>query len=164
VESNRNLAHAPEPEARGPLQNLCELRRKRAAGGLLAISASTFPALRTLLLGLLLRTDRWRSCRWLWRLWPTRGILAFRWLRRVGPQQAVFERRPIETADDGGHLIGGRRFDKCEALRFLRFVITDYFDAVGHQIFGGQPLLDVISGDPRGQIAQKNGKAHSVII
>ena len=47
-----------------------------------------------------------------------------------------------------GHFVGGGSFDKREALRFLRFVIADHFDGVGHQIFGGEPLLDVIGGDP----------------
>jgi hypothetical protein len=44
----------------------------------------------------------------------------------------------------------------------LRFVIADYFDGVGHEIFGGEPLLDIVGCDPRREIAKENGKSHSV--
>ncbi len=90
------------------------------------------------------------------------AFLALRGLRRIGSQQTIFQRRTIETANDRGHFVGGWRFDKCEALRFLRFVIADHLYGVGHEIFGGQPLFDVIGGDPCGEIAKKYGKAHSV--
>jgi len=158
--------NAPEPGARGlVLQDFCQFRCKSAAGSLFAISAATFPALRALLLLLLLRAVGGRSDGRLWRLLlRARSLFAFRRLRRVGPQQAVLQGRTIETPDYGGHFVGGGCFDECEALGFLRFVIANYFDGVSHQIFGGEPLLDVIGGDPCGQIAQKNGKAHSVII
>ena len=33
---------------------------------------------------------------------------------------------------------------------------------IGDQVFGGQPLFDVIGGDPGREIAKKNGKTHSV--
>src|SRR6266496_3657999 len=160
VERKRNLA-APEPRARPALQNLCQFSRKSAAGSLLAISAATFPALRTLLLQ---RATGLRSYGWLRRRLPARSFFAFRRLRRVGSQEAILQGRSIETAYNGGHFVGGRRFDKCEALRFLRFVIANDFYGVSHQIFGGQPLFDVIGGDPGGEVAKKNGKAHSVII
>jgi hypothetical protein len=41
-------------------------------------------------------------------------------------------------------------------------VVADHLYGIGHQIFGGQPLSDVIGGDPCGKIAKKYGKAHSV--
>src|SRR5438477_9455062 len=96
VESNVDLAQAPEPGARPALQNFCQLGRKSAARSLFAISAATFPALRTLLLR---RTTGWRSsgCCWLRGLLPARSLFAFRRLRRVGPQQAVLQGRSIET-------------------------------------------------------------------
>jgi len=47
-------------------------------------------------------------------------------LCRVGPQQPVFQRGAIEAANDGLHLVVGRRFDKCEALGFLGFVVSDH--------------------------------------
>jgi hypothetical protein len=41
-------------------------------------------------------------------------------------------------------------------------VISDHFDGIGHQIFGGQPLLYIVSGDPGREITKKYGEAHSV--
>ena len=135
VESTGNPAHAPVWRARPGLQNFCQFGRKSAAGSLLAISAATFPALRPLLRALLLlrrTTACGRGGGRLRRRLPARSLFAFWRLRRVGPQQAVFQGGPIETAYDGGHFIGGGRFDKSEALRFLRFVIANHFDGVGH--------------------------------
>ena len=68
----------------------------------------------------------------------------------------------VETADDGLHLVVSRRFDECEALGFLCLVVSNHLDAISYQIFGCEPLLDVIGGDPGGEIAKKNGKTHSV--
>ncbi|MEI9977261.1 MAG: hypothetical protein WDO73_37545 [Ignavibacteriota bacterium] len=42
-------------------------------------------------------------------------------------------------------------------------MVSDHLYGIGHQIFGGEPLFDVIGGDPRGKVAKENGKAHSVI-
>jgi hypothetical protein len=43
----------------------------------------------------------------------------------------------------------------------LGFVVADHLDGIGDEVFGGEPLFDVIGGDPSGQVAKKNGKAHS---
>ena len=67
----------------------------------------------------------------------TRSILALRRLRGIRPQQPVFQGCAVKTADDGLHLVARGRFDKCEALGFLRFVVSDHFNGVGDQIFGG---------------------------
>ncbi|HYA17723.1 MAG TPA: hypothetical protein VEF06_09670 [Bryobacteraceae bacterium] len=83
-------------------------------------------------------------------------------LRRVCPKNLVFKRGSIEAADDRLHFFLRGRFHKCEALRFLRFVVPNYLDRIRDKIFGRQPLFNVIGGDPDGQIAQKYGKAHSV--
>jgi len=64
-------------------------------------------------------------------------FLALRGLRRVGSQQPIFQRSAVEAADDRLHLIAGRRLDKSEALGFLRFVVSDHFNGIGHEIFGG---------------------------
>ena len=60
------------------------------------------------------------------------------------------------------HFVGSRSFHKCEALRFLSFVVSDHLYSVSYQIFGSEPLLNVIGGDPCGKVAKENGKAHSV--
>jgi hypothetical protein len=35
------------------------------------------------------------------------------------------------------HFVIRGRFDECEALGFLRFVVSDHFYGIGHEIFGG---------------------------
>jgi hypothetical protein len=149
----------PPTEVRPELQNLSQLGCKRAPGRLLPVFAAATPlAVRPL------HTDAIGRRRLLHGgcLLRTTYFLALWRLGGVGAQKPVFERGAVKAADDRLHLIGSRRFDKCETLRFLRFVIADHFDGVCHQIFGGEPLFDVIGGDPRREIAKKNGKAHSV--
>ena len=166
----RSCAITPEPMARRTLQNLCQFRRKSATGRLFTIpGAAAFPAVRTLLLwglllllGLLLRPIGTGSRGGGWLLLSSRRLFALRRLSRVGPQQAVFERRAIETADDGGHFIGCGRFYEGETLRLLCFVIADHLYGIGHKIFGGQPLLNIVGGDPRREVAKKNGKAQVI--
>lgn len=94
------------------------------------------------------------------------ALLTFRLrrLRRVGPEQAIFEGCSIETADDGTHLFRIGRFDKSEALRFLRFGVADHFNRVRDQVLGAKPALDIVRGHPSGQIAQKDGKTHSAVV
>jgi hypothetical protein len=124
---------APPGRARPGLQDLRQLGSKRAARRLLAIPSTTLFAIGTLFgsdgiggRGLLRRRRR-----------STRSILAFRRLRRIGAQQPVFQGGAVKTPNDRLHLVIGGRFDKCEALGFLRFVVADHFDAIGHQIFSG---------------------------
>ena len=65
------------------------------------------------------------------------SVLAFRRLRGIGAQEAIFEGCAIEAADDGLHLIGRRCFDEGEAFRFLSFVVADHLYRIGDEIFGG---------------------------
>src|SRR5258707_976860 len=51
-----------------------------------------------------------------------------------------------------------------EALGLLRFGIADYFNCVRDQVLGSEPALDIVRGYPSGQIAQEDGKTHSVIV
>ena len=83
-------------------------------------------------------------------------------LGRVRAKNLVFERSSVETADDGLHFVRGRRFHERESLGFLRFVIPDNLNRIGDEVFRGEPLFNVVGGDPSGQIAQKDSKAHSV--
>ena len=146
-------------EARPELQNLSQFGCKGAPGRLLPVFAAATPlAVRTLHTDAIRRSRLRHGCC----LLRTTYVLALRGLGGVGAQKPVFERGAVKAADDRLHLIGSRRFDKCETLRFLRFVIADYLDGIGHQIFGGEPLLNVIGGYPRREIAKKNSKTHSV--
>ena len=126
------------PSRPARLENLRQFGCERAAGRLLPVAAAAFSAFGFDNAGGIGRCNRLRST----------ALFALRGLRRIGSQQTVFQRCAIEAANNCGHFVGGWSFDKCEALRFLRFVIADHFDAVSHQIFGGQPLLDVIGCDP----------------
>src|SRR5262249_55804886 len=85
------------------------------------------------------------------------GLFALGRLSGVGTKKAVFERSAVKTADDGLHFVVGGCLDKCEALGFLGFVVADHFDSVGDEIFGSQPLFDIVGSDPCGQVAKKNG-------
>lgn len=90
------------------------------------------------------------------------SVLALRGLSRVGSQKTVFERRAVKAADNGLHLIGRRCVDECEPFGLLRLVVANDFYGIGYKVFRCQPLLNVVSSDPRGEIAKKYGKAHSV--
>ena len=69
----------------------------------------------------------WRTHRtspsFAWSLGPGR-------LRRVGAEQAVFQRRAIEPADNRVHLLRVGGIDESEALGLLCFGIADHFDRV----------------------------------
>ena len=155
---------ALEPSGRRFLEGLRQFCSKSAAGRLIAIPSATLPAVWPLLGAIDDIGIGGGALRWLRLSLPAWSRGALRRLGRIRAQQAIFERRTIETANNGGHFIGGGRFDKSEALGFLRFVVADHFDGVGHEIFGGQPLFNIVGGDPCGEVAKKNGKAHSVII
>jgi hypothetical protein len=141
------------------LQNLRQLGCKRAPGRLLPVFAAATPlAVRALHARAIGRRRLLHRCC----LLRTAYILALWGLGWIGAQKPVFERGAVKAADDRLHLFGSRRFDKCETLRFLRFVIADHFDGVGHKIFRGEPLFDIVGCHPRREIAKKNGKSHSV--
>lgn len=93
-----------------------------------------------------------------------RRTLRLRRLRGIGPQQAIFQRCAIESADDRVHFVRVRRFDEREALGLLRFRIADHFNRVRDQVLGRKPAPDVVRSHPSGQIAQKDGETHSEII
>src|SRR5581483_1091149 len=99
---------------------------------------------------------------------PTAGRAALpfgpRRLGGIRAQQAILQRGAVEPADDGVHLLRVGRFDKREALGLLRFGIADDLNCVRDQVFGCQPSLDIVRSDPGGQVAQKDGKTHSVIV
>ena len=61
------------------------------------------------------------------RLWRLCGIRA---------EQSVLKWRPIETADNGVHFLGIRRFDERESLGLLCFRIADNLYRVSDQVFG----------------------------
>lgn len=141
-ESALRLLFAPLRRARGAARSAAAILAARSTRSLL------WSAIRgTVALG----------CAWL-----TSPDSALRGLRRVCPKNLVFKRGSIEAADNRLHFFLRGRFHKCEALRFLRFVVADYFDRICYQILCGEPLFNVIGRDPNGQIAQKYGKAHSV--
>ena len=88
-----------------------------------------------------------------------RASLPFGGCAALARKQPVFQRGAIEAANDGLHLVVGGRFDKCEALGFLGFVVADHLDGVGHQIFGGQPLPDVTPSIPW-RWRRRGGRVH----
>jgi hypothetical protein len=85
-------------------------------------------------------------------------------LSRIGPKQAILQRSAVKPSNDGVHLLGIGRFDEREALGLLRFGVADDFNCVRDQVFGCEPSLDIVRSDPGGQIAQEDGKTHSVIV
>ena len=91
------------------------------------------------------------------------AVFWFGRLCRIGSEEPVFEWRTIKAADDRLHLVRCRSLDKGEALRFLSFVIANDFDRVSYEVFRTQPLLDIVSGNPGGQVAQEYSEAHSVV-
>jgi hypothetical protein len=151
----RGCGIAPPGLARPILEGLRQLGCKCASGLLFAVPSAALPAdFGTSDIGCCRGLNRLRS--------SARRFLAFGRLRRIGSQHTVFERSAIEAADDRLHLFIGWRFDKCEALGFLCLVVSNHLDGISYEIFGCEPLLDVIGGDPGGEIAKKNGKTHSV--
>jgi hypothetical protein len=124
------------------------------------------------------RTGKWRTGKWRtgrWRTWRSTsastgarsgpGDTALRLWRLSGirAQQALFERRTIETPDDGIHLFLIRRFDEGETLRFLSFGVTDHFDVIGHEVVCGEPRLDIVGGHPQREISEENGITHPIV-
>ena len=128
----------------GRLENFGQLGCKRTTWSAVAIFAATLAAMRPLLVGFAIRrcmsSSSWGGC--------GAPIFALWRLRRVGPQEPVFQRSTVEPANDRLHFVGRGCFDKSEALGFLRFVVSDHFNGIGHEIFGGEPLLNIIGCDP----------------
>lgn len=87
---------------------------------------------------------------------------ALRGLRRIGSQDFVLKRGSVETANNRLHFVRCGCFHKRKAFRLLRFMIPDDLNRIRDEVFGGEPLFNVVSRDPNRQIAQKDGKAHSV--
>jgi hypothetical protein len=85
-------------------------------------------------------------------------------LRRIGAEQAIFQRRAVKPADDRVHLLGVGGIDKREPLGLLRFGIADHFNRVRNQIFSGEPAFNIVRGHPNGQVAQENSKTHSMVV
>ncbi|MDQ1474657.1 MAG: hypothetical protein QOJ99_6137 [Bryobacterales bacterium] len=102
------------------------------------------------------RTSRGRSTR------TTLGSDALCGLRRVGPKNFVLEWCTVETANNRLHFVRSGGLYESEAFRLLRFMIPDDLNRIRDKIFSCEPLFNVVSCDPSGQITQKDGKAHSV--
>ncbi len=85
-------------------------------------------------------------------------------LSLIGPQETFFKRRTVEPADDGVHLLRIRRRDKRETLRFLGLGVADDFDVIEDEVFRVEPRLDIVLGNPGGQIAEENSKTHSFLV
>ena len=81
----------------------------------------------------------------------------------VSAQQPVFQRGTVKTADDQIHLFRVGRIDKGETLRFLRLRITDYLDVIVYEVFCVKPGLDVVLGDPDGQVSEEYCKAQAIV-
>jgi len=156
----RRIVAAPAGGRNSELQDLGQFGCKGAPRRLLPILAAPPSPVGTLLLTLLRTLRAWNTS--LLRLGALGLLFALRRLRRIGSEEPVFQRCAVEAANDRGHLVGGGCFDKSEAFGFLGFVVSDHLDGVGDEVFGGEPLLDVIGGDPRREIAKENGKTHSV--
>ena len=70
---------------------------------------------------------------------PVRGYYGLAWalaarlrgLRWIRAEKAVFERGSVESTDNSVHFFLIWRFDKCEALRLLRFGVANDLDIVG---------------------------------
>ena len=93
-----------------------------------------------------------------------RRVLPFRGLRRVGPQKPVFQGGAIEAANNRLHLVGGRRFDKSEALGFLRFVVADHLNGVGHKSSAASHCLMSSAVTQVGRLPRKTVKLIQLII
>jgi hypothetical protein len=125
--------------------------RSILGAGALVFSAATFPPWsRWSCGGSIHRTARSGS-----------GTLRLGRLRLIGAQQPVFEWSAIETADDGVHFFRVRSVDECETLRFLRLGISNHFHVVVYKVFCVKPGLDIVLGNPDGQISEENCEAHS---
>jgi hypothetical protein len=121
-------AEAPGVAAGSGLQNLCQFGRKGATRRLFAVPAATFLTVGTLLDSSCIGSSGGGGNRC---LWPAH-ILPFWRLRRIRTQKPVFQRGAVEASNDRLHLVRCRRFDKSEALGFLRFVVTDHLYCIGH--------------------------------
>ena len=79
-----------------------------------------------------------------------RGGRPFGRLGRISAKNLVFERRSVETADDSLHFIRRGGLDKRESLGFLRLVVPDHFHGIRDEVFGGEPLFNIVRSDPHG--------------
>ena len=78
----------------------------------------------------------------------SRRGFAFGWLGRVRTKELAFKGCAIEPADNGLHFFLCWCIDERESFGFLRLMIANDFDRVGHEVFCGQPSLDVVGGHP----------------
>jgi hypothetical protein len=117
--------------AQRKLEGLRQLVCERAAGSLFPIASCTTAAIGTLI-GSTRSIDGGSgdgaSC--------SGSIFAFGRLSGIRTQEAIFEGSAIEATNDGLHLVVGGRFNECEALGFLGFVVSDHLNGVGDEIFG----------------------------
>lgn len=152
---------APDLESFGQFFRECAVRPlwsllSIGAVGTLVLSAAAFTP----------RTGRWRSPIYLTGL---SGALAWALafgpgrLGLIGPQQPIFQRRTVESADDQVHFFRVGRVDKCKTLGLLGLRIADYLHVVVDEVFCVKPGLDVVLGNPDGQISEEHCETHSVV-
>ena len=75
---------------------------------------------------------------------------ALRWLGGIGSKDFIFKRCPIKAANNRLHFVRSWRLDKRESLGFLRFVVPDNLNRIRYKIFRGEPLFNIVGGDPNG--------------
>src|SRR5208283_5489899 len=109
----KDVAGKRVPSGDARLQDLGQFGRERAARSLVPVLAAAWFAVGSWLGP---RRTGWRTG---WRtrarrslLRSARSVLALGRLGRVGPEQPVFQRCAVETADDGRHFVGRGRFDE----------------------------------------------------
>jgi len=146
-------------ESFGQFFRECAVRSLRSVrivvSGALMLSASAFTA-RTGGRRSSIHLTGWSSGTWALALGPGR-------LGLVGPQQPVFQRCTVETADDQVHLFRVGRVDKCKPLGLLGLRIADHLHVIVDEVFCVKPGLDVILGNPDGQISEEHCETHSVV-
>jgi len=82
----------------------------------------------------------------------------------IGAQQTILKRGAIEPADDGVHLFRVGGVNEGESLGFLGLGIPDHLHVVVDEIFRVEPRLDVVLGDPHGEVSEKYSKTHSDVV
>ena len=131
------------------LEGFGEFVGERATRRGVAIFAAAFPAITAAGGAKAVSCGAWRCGSGL------RGFAVFALgrLGGIGAQEAIFKGSAIKTLDDGGHFVGGGRLYESKAFGFLGFVVADYFYGIGDEVFGSEPLLNIVGSDPRGQVA-----------
>jgi hypothetical protein len=81
----------------------------------------------------------------------------------ISPKKPVFQGRTVKTADDQVHFFRVGRVDKCKPFGLLGLRIADHLHVVVDEVFCVKPGLDVVLGNPDGQISEEHCETHSVV-